>query len=118
ERQMSTKQSLQTAEEELTSARTAVSRLQGEIASRKREVQEFTTRFAELTAFVNELKRMDESLDGAKQRLAQLTTESKAAAGPTLTVLSQPLAPERSARPDYWRDALIVVGAAGLLGLI
>ncbi len=117
ERQTSAQQSVQNAEEELAGAKTAVLRLQNELAARKREVQEFTARFAEHTAFVNELKRMEESLDASKQRLSLLEGEKKLA-GPVVTFLSQPSVPERPARPDYWRDALIAVAGAGLLGLI
>ena len=117
ERQTSAQQSVQNAEEELAGAKSAVLRLQNELAARKREVQDFTARFAEHTALVNELKRMEESLDTSKQRLSVLEGEKKLA-GPAVTVLSQPSVPERPARPDYWRDASIAVGGAGLLGLI
>ena len=117
ERKSSAQQSLQVAEEELTSARQAVVRIQSELNARKREIQDFTTRFAEHAALVSELKKVEESYDGARQRLLLLEGERRAA-GPQLTVLSQPSVPDRPARPDYWRDALIAVVGSGLLGLI
>jgi polysaccharide biosynthesis transport protein len=119
ERRVSAEQAVQSAEEELTSARQAVLRIQHELAVRKREVQEFTSRFAEHSALVGELKRLEESFDVARQRLSQLESERKiAAAGPMVTVLSQPSVPDRPARPDYWRDALIAVAGSGMLGLL
>jgi uncharacterized protein involved in exopolysaccharide biosynthesis len=116
ERQTSAQQAVQNAEEELASARQTVLRLQHDLTARKREVQEFTSRFAEHTAFAGELKRLEESYDAGKQRLSQLEAERRGA-GPTVTVLSQPSVPDRPVRPDYWRDALIAVAGAGLLGL-
>ena len=116
ERQTSAQQALQSAEEELVSARQTVLRLQQDLAARKRGGQDFTTRFAEHTALVNELQRLEGSYDAAKERLAQLEIE-KRGAGPKVTILSQPSVPERPLRPDYWRDALLGVAGSGVLGL-
>lgn len=116
ERQASTQQALQATEEELVSARQTVLRLQQDLAARKRGGQDFTTRFAEHTALVNELKRLEESYDAAKERLAQLEIE-KRGVGPKVTILSQPSVPERPLHPDYWRDALLGVAGSGVLGL-
>ena len=117
ERQTSAQQTVHNAEEELASARQTVLRLQQELAGRKRGAQDFTTQFAEHSALANELKRLEESYDAAKEPLAQLEIEKKGV-GPKVMVLSQPSVPDRPLRPDYWRDALLAVASAGVLGLI
>jgi hypothetical protein len=117
ERQAGSQQALQGAEEELVSARQTVLRLQKDLAGRKREAQEFTTRFAEHTALVNELRQLEGSADAGRQRLTQLEM-GKSLAGPKVTILTQPSVPERPLRPDYWRDALLGVVGSAVLGLI
>jgi len=117
ERQSSAQQTVHGAEEELASARQTVVRLQKELAGRKRGAQDFTTQFAEHSALANELRRLEESYDAAKERLTQLEIEKKGV-GPTVTVLSQPSVPDHALRPDYWRDTLLAIAGAGVLGLI
>jgi succinoglycan biosynthesis transport protein ExoP len=117
DKQASAQQALRTAEEELVSARQAVLRLQQDLAKGKRGVQEFTTRFAEHRAMVNEMRRLEESYDSAQERLAQLEIEKKGV-GPKVTILSQPSVPDRPDRPDYSRDALIAVAGSAVLGLM
>jgi polysaccharide biosynthesis transport protein len=109
-------QAIQAGEEELTSARRTAVRLREELTTRKQEIQNFTARFAEHSALVNELKSLEDLHNSGKQRLAQLEIESKGSA-PRVMVLSAPSVPERPDRPDYWRDALIVILASGALGL-
>ncbi len=116
ERQRSAQQALQVAEEELASAQQTTVRLQQELAVRKRGGQEFTARFAEHTALVNELRRLEESYNSSSERLAQLEIERKRA-GPKVNVLSQPSTPDRALRPDYTRDALLGIAGSGVLGL-
>ena len=116
ERKASAQQALQSAEEELVSVQQTVLRLQQDLAARKRGGQDFTTRFAEHTALTNELRRLEESYDSSRERLAQLEIE-KRGAGPKVTILSQPSVPERPLRPDYWRDALLGIAGSGVLGL-
>lgn len=116
ERQRSAQQALQVAEEELASARQTTVRLQQELAVRKLGGQEFTARFAEHTALVNELRRLEESYNSSSERLAQLEIERKRA-GPKVDVLSQPSTPDRALRPDYTRDALLGIAGSGVLGL-
>ncbi|HKA45008.1 MAG TPA: hypothetical protein VKF40_23700 [Burkholderiales bacterium] len=115
ERRGSAAQAVQAAEDELASSRQAQLRLQQEFTVRKRETQEFSTRFSEQTALVNELKRLEESYDGEKARLAALDAGRKRA-GPKMTVLAVPSVPERPIRPDYWRDALIGIAGSCALG--
>lgn len=117
ERQKSAQQAMQVAEDELMSARQTALRLQKELAARKQEVQEFTARFAEHSALANELRRLEEGYNSRKERLQQLEMEQKAA-GPKVTVLSEPSIPDRALRPDYSRDALIGVAGSGVLGLL
>jgi uncharacterized protein involved in exopolysaccharide biosynthesis len=117
EKRSSTGQALQKAEEEVASARETVARLQGELSTGQREVQKFTARFSEHTAMANELARLEESHESARERLAELDRERKAK-GPRLSVLNQPMVPDRPDRPDYWRDAAIGVGGAGALGFL
>ena len=117
EKQSSAGQALQSAEEELTSARQTVLRLQKELAVRKQEIQNFTTRFAEHTALANELRGLEELHDSGKQRLAQREIEGRGT-GPRVTILNPPSVPDRPERPDYWRDALIAVVGSAMLGLI
>jgi uncharacterized protein involved in exopolysaccharide biosynthesis len=117
ERQRSAQQALQVAEEELASARQTTVRLQQELAVRKRGGQEFTARFAEHNAMVNELRRLEESYNSSSERLAQLEIERKRA-GPKVEVLSQPSTPDRALRPDYTRDALLGIAGSGALGLL
>lgn len=117
ERQVGSQQALQGAEDELESARQTVLSLQKELAGRKREVQEFTTRFAEHNALMNELRQLEGSSDASRQRLTQLETE-KSLASPKVTILTRPSVPERPLRPDYWRDALLGVVGSVVFGLI
>lgn len=117
EKQASSKQGLQAAEEELTSAQQTVLRLLKELAVRKQEIQNFSTRFAEHTALANELRGLEEMNESGKQRLAQLEIEVKGA-GPKVAVLSPPSVPDRPERPEYWRDAVIAVVASAVLGLL
>jgi len=117
QRKLSGERQVQNAEEELATARQTVLRLQHELAARRREVQEFTSRFAEHGALAAELKRLEETYDAGKQRLAQLQTDSRLA-GPAVTVLAQPTYPKSPERPHYLRDAMIAIAGAGLLGLV
>lgn len=117
ERQKGGQQALQVAEDELTSARQTALRLQKELAARKQEVQEFTARFAEHSALASELRRLEEAYNSRKERLKQFEMEQNAA-GPKVTVLSEPSIPDRALRPDYSRDALIGVAGSGVLGLL
>ena len=117
ERKTSGEQALRSAEEDVTASRETTQRLQQQLATRKRDIQEFTTRFAEHTALASELRRVEESYNAAKERLDTLEIGHKAAR-PLVAVLSAPSIPERPLRPDYWRDALLAIAGCGLLGLI
>lgn len=115
-RQASTQQAVYSAEEELASARQTALRLQQDLAGRKRGAQDFTTQFAEHSALANEVRRLEASYDAARERLTQLEIENKSAR-PAVMVMSQPSVPDSPLRPDYWRDALIAIAGAGVLGL-
>ena len=117
EQQVGSQQALQGAEDELVSARQTVLSLQKELAGRKHEVQEFTTRFAEHNALMNELRQLEGTADANRQRLTQLEME-KSLAAPKVTILTRPSVPEHPLRPDYWRDALLGVVGSAVFGLI
>jgi uncharacterized protein involved in exopolysaccharide biosynthesis len=117
EEQASVSHAMQSAEEELASARQTAMRVQQELAARKREAQDFATRFSEHTALANELQSIEGTYDSEKQRLALLEKDNKGA-GPKLTELSAPSVPALPDRPDYWRDTLIGIGGSCALGLL
>ncbi len=117
EKRSSTAQALQKAEEDAAGARETVARLQRELTAGQPDAQKFTARLSEHGELTDGLARLGESYESATERLAQLEKEMKAS-GPKLTVLNQPLIPERPDRPDYWRDAAIGVGGAGVLGFL
>jgi uncharacterized protein involved in exopolysaccharide biosynthesis len=117
ERRAGATRALQKEEQEVESARQAVLRLQEELATRKRDAHVFMARFSENVALTNELKRLEEAHDTARERVAQLE-EAKKAARPGLTVLNLPTVPDRPDRPDYWRDAAVAVAGAAALGFL
>ena len=108
---------LAAAEQRAASARVAVIGLEVEYEGSKRQIAEFSTRFAEHEALVSELEEMEIAYRQAKDKL--LRREVNAERGITkVEILESAVLPIEPIWPDYRRDAAIGVGGSLLLGIL
>lgn len=105
------------AEEDAAGARATVSRLRAEIDGLKREAQVFSGQFQEAESMEEDIARLEEARRNASERLAKLQASERARL-PAITLIDAATIPQQPWRPDYWRDALIALGAAFGLGLL
>ena len=107
---------LSNAKFEMAAAQKTVEKLRDELAKQEQAVAEFTTRFAEHEALVEDLRQL-ESLHRKLQERAVQTEVVREALPPELSVTQNATVPLRPIRPDYDRDALISLGVSLLAAL-
>lgn len=105
------------AEEDAAGARATVARLRAEIDGLKREAQVFSGQFQEAQSMEDDIARLEGARRNASERLAKLQASERARL-PAVTLIDAATIPQHPWRPDYWRDALIALGAAFGLGLL
>ncbi len=117
QRAASQQTALAEAEEELASAREAERRLRAQIAAGRQGAGQFAARFDQYKALRSELEQLQSSFRDALQRRAKLEATERARV-PSVQVLEQAALPREPWRPQYWRDAALVVAGALLLALL
>lgn len=105
------------AQDEVASARATVEHLQAEIRSQRSGMQNFSQRFTQAKALEDDLAQIEKAGREAQERVAKLEASEQSRL-PALNLVEAAGVPGRPFRPDYWRDALIVLGAAFGLGLL
>jgi uncharacterized protein involved in exopolysaccharide biosynthesis len=104
-------------EHELAMAREQRDALTQELQAQKKLAGNFQTRFAEHEALREELAQLEQMYRDTQQRLVEFQV-AEAAQHPRVELLEPPSQPESPVRPDYWRDAGVVVAGALLLALL
>ncbi len=117
QRVSSRRSTLTSAEEEYASARATVDRLQAQINEQRRGMQVFSERFNQAKSLEDDLAQVEKASREAIERQAKLEA-SERSRQPSLTVIEQASTPTSAFRPDYGRDALIVLVVAFCLGLL
>ena len=116
QREVGTRNALAEAEEGLASALAAETRLQGQIAEGRQRVGQFAARFGQYKSLNDELKELEKTYQAALQRKALLEATERARM-PAMQVLEQAALPGDPWRPQYWRDAALVLGGSLLFAL-
>jgi succinoglycan biosynthesis transport protein ExoP len=104
---------LSEAEQTYASARQSVQDIRRQIEAHKHEAAEFTARFAEQEARVEELEELDKVYRETQARLVQVQAKP-IEKYPQLQVVERAYPPTGPLWPDYWRDSGIAL--AGSLG--
>lgn len=117
QREVSRRNALSEAEEELASARAAEAQLQGQIAEGRQRVGQFAARFGQYKSLNDELKELEKTYQSALQRKARLEATEHARM-PAMHVLEQAAVPTEPWRPLYWRDAGLIIGGSLLFALL
>ena len=104
------------AEEELSSARQAQQKLQGQIADDRRTVHAFSKSFSAYKSMEQELAQIESSRSSLSERLLRTET-SERSRKPSLQIVEAATAPQEAWRPDYLRDAGISLAVAIILAL-
>ena len=104
------------AEEELSSARQAQLKLQGQIADDRRTVHAFSKSFSAYKSMEQELAQIESSRSNLSERLLRTET-SERSRKPSLQIIEAATAPQGAWRPDYLRDAGISFAVAIILAL-
>jgi len=104
------------AEQAFLGARQSVQSLRGQIEAHKRDVSEFTTRFAQHEALRKELADMEDLYHKTQERLLHLDVVPRDKL-PQLSVVNRTSPPGAPIWPDYRRDSGIAVGVSLALAL-
>jgi uncharacterized protein involved in exopolysaccharide biosynthesis len=110
------RQVLADADQELAAAAEAVRELRDTLTAQKSQVADFTRRFAEHQALVEELASLELLANQNQERLARIEISNHNEYPPLQIVDRAPL-PVEPVRPLYWRDAGVITGVAVLLAL-
>jgi len=105
------------AAQELERSRATRRRVESDSHEQEARVKDFSRRFQQYQAVGAELARLEEVYQERKEQLVRLDVVGQIA-HQSVEVLEAAALPERPIRPHYVRDSWIVVGGAGLLGLL
>lgn len=108
---------LSDARDEAAAARLTVERIQGQLASNRVELQQFTARFNEYKNLTAELAPLEALHRDALQRKARLEA-GESARRPSVNVLEPAVTPTEAWRPLYARDAAIGLAASFTIALL
>src|SRR5262245_15977452 len=115
EREVSQQANLAEAEQEAAQTQDALNRLRKEVSGDRQSVQAFTARLAEYEGMQSELESLEKLLHGASERLVKMAAR-EGARKPRVRVIQAATVPSEPWRPNYTRDAGIVILAALILG--
>jgi polysaccharide biosynthesis transport protein len=115
EREASQQANLADAEQEAAQTQEALASLRRQLAGDRGTVQSFTARLSEYTAMQSQLESLERLHDGAAERLVKIEARENARK-PKLRVIQAAGIPGEPWRPNYQRDALIVLGGSLILG--
>jgi succinoglycan biosynthesis transport protein ExoP len=105
------------AQQDFTSAQEAARRIQGQIASDRQQVGEFTAAFNEYKSRQDELAELEAAYRNAVERKAKLEA-SEGTRMPSIRVLEAAVTPQQPWRPLLWRDAAVGVAGSFVLALL
>lgn len=110
-------EALAKAQEDVAAAAANVERLQAQMASERGALRSFSAQFAQAKTLEEDLESIELARREALDRVAR--NEASARAGrPAVDVLQPATAPTAPWRPDYLRDAALVLAASFALGLL
>jgi len=116
-RSSSQRAALAMAEEDAAGARATVARLRAQIDALKKEAQVFSGHFQEAQSMEEDIARLEGARRNTNERLAKLYASENGRL-PKVSLIEAAAVPQSPWRPEYWRDALITLGGAFLLGLL
>ena len=102
---------------EVERARRQTHLLEQQLAVQRSEASRFTARFAQYETLKKDLEQIDKLHRDLEQRLVEVKTKAPAKYA-QVKVLEPAFAPSRPFQPDYWRDFLYTLGAAGVTALL
>ncbi|SIS73808.1 GumC family protein [Neptunomonas antarctica] len=108
---------LSDAEQDYAAAHQAAIALRNEIEQYKKIATEFTRRFSEHEALVEDLTQLEESYREIQSRLTQIAVTQREKY-PQFKVIEPAFQPNTPIRPDYYQNSGIVLALALLLGLL
>jgi polysaccharide biosynthesis transport protein len=114
ERAASQQANLADAEQEAAQTQEARDRIRGELSSEKRSLQSFSARLSEYNALQAQLQSLEKLHDGVAERLVKLEAR-ESARRPKVQVIQSATLPSAPWKPNYHRDAAIVIAASLLL---
>ena len=114
ERETSQQANLADAEQEAAQTREALATLRRQLAGDRHSVQTFSARLGEYGALQTQLDNLQRLHDAAAERLVKLEAREDARR-PKLRIIQAASPPRDPWRPDYHRDAIIVLVAALVL---
>jgi len=117
ETEASQQAALAEAAQELERSRATRRRVESDSHEQEARMKDFSRRFQQYQAVGTELARLEEVYQERKEQLVRLDVVGQIA-HQSVEVLEAAALPERPIRPHYVRDSWIVVGCAGLLGLL
>jgi len=106
-----------TLNRELERARRQTRLLEQQLAVQRTEASRFTARFARYETLKKDLAQVDEQHRELEKRLLEVRTKAPANY-PQVKVVEPAFAPRRPFQPDYWRDFLYNLVAAGVTALL
>lgn len=104
------------AENEYAAAQQTVKGIHAQLKEHKQQVARFTTKFSEHETLKTDLEGLEKLYRETNERLIQIETSQKEKY-PQVTVIKQAYLSRDPLRPNYHRDAMIVLASSVLLGL-
>ena len=114
ERAASQQANLAEAEQEAAQTQEAVERIRAQLSSEKRSLQSFSARLSEYNALQVQLQSLEKLHDSVAERLVKLEA-GESARRPKVQVIQSATLPSAPWRPNYHRDAAIVIAGSLLL---
>ncbi len=108
---------LSEAEQAYATARQSARKIQQQIQEQKKLATEFSTRFTEHEALLEELKQMEFRQRELQDRIAQLEIK-QLEKYPQVDVVERAYRPVHHIRPHYWRDAGFTLAGSLVFGLL
>ena len=115
EREASQQANLADAEQEAAQAQEALASLKRQLSGEKQTVQSFSARLSEYNALQTQLETLEKLHGGASERRVKIEAR-EGARKPKLRVIQSASIPSDAWRPNYHRDAVIVLAGALVLG--
>ena len=115
EREASQQANLADAEQEAAQAQEALANLRRQLSGDRHSVQSFSARLSEYGALQSQLESLEKLHDGAAERLVKLEARQNARK-PQIRVIQAASVASEPWRPNYHRDALIILAGSLILG--
>ncbi len=116
QRVTSQRAALQSAQEDFASAQVQVERLRAQLRAARPELARTTTKLAEAKVFEDDLAQVEKARREVLERVTRLEADEQRRVA-VVSVIEAAVAPATPFRPDYTRDAGLVLAVAALLAL-